>query len=266
MANKITVRPTSTPRVAASAGAAVRSRGQQRRRSGYTRSLPRPLLVGGVLVTLLLIAGVTWFALAAGHSRGGAIGELHTADYHSLTFSPTDSKVLFFGHHNGIQRSDDGGRTWQPLVTRTNFDAMGMGVNRTDPQQMYIAGHQILQASRDGGATWRAVANNLPGTDLHGFAVSPDNTAQLFAFAVDYGVFSSTDGGATWQLLSDKLPGDVMSLTAAGGNPATLYVTTMGSGLFRSSDGGKNWAPVAQSSGSGSARAIAADPATAKTL
>lgn len=33
------------------------------------------------------------------------------ADFHALAFGPTEPDVVFFGHHNGVMRSQDGGRT-----------------------------------------------------------------------------------------------------------------------------------------------------------
>lgn len=88
-----------------------------------TRGLPKPLLIAGLILAIVAIIGVG-LSLRGGGQTGGAIATLQTADFHALAFTPDNPNVVFFGHHNGMMRSDDGGRTWTPLVERQNFDAM----------------------------------------------------------------------------------------------------------------------------------------------
>ena len=110
---------------------------QAGRQSG-SHVLPRrglalgPGLAALVLVVLVLLAAGALAARSwtASRDAGGAasrepIAVLRTGDFHALAFSPDDPNVVFFGHHNGVMRSDDGGRTWRPLVERRNLDAMG---------------------------------------------------------------------------------------------------------------------------------------------
>src|SRR5438094_10148380 len=116
----------------------ARRGGNPARKSAPAGTPRRWLVLGGLLVLVALIAGA--LALRAGRERGGALATLTTGDFHALAFSPTDPDVIFFGHHNGILRSADGGRTWRPLVERRNFDAMGLAVSRANPRQVYLAG------------------------------------------------------------------------------------------------------------------------------
>lgn len=203
------------------------------------------------VVAVLAIAGgllYVYSSSSAGDAGLKPLAVLDTSDFHALAFSPADSNVVFFGHHNGIMRSDDGGRTWQPLVARPNFDAMGLAVGAKDAGQVYLAGHDIFQASADGGRTWEAVPHNLPGTDIHGFAMRPDDPNRLYAFVVGRGLFGSSDGGRIWQPLPGQLPADVMTLSA-GGKPETLYAASMRSGVMVSTDGGQSWKRAASLDG-----------------
>ena len=228
-------------KTAGSRSSPAHSRGRAARGPG-ARGAPRAALVLGFFLVLLVVFAVVFFTRARG---GGAkaIGVLQAGDYHALAFSPEDPNVLFFGHHNGIMRSTDGGRTWSALVDRPNFDAMGLAVSPASARTIYLAGHDVFQVSNDGGTSWQPVAHNLPGTDIHGFAVSPDDPNRLYAFVAGRGGFQSADGGRTWQPLGGNLPEDVMAL-AAGGAPETLYASSMGSGVLRSTDGGRSWAPA----------------------
>lgn len=217
------------------------------------------LLVVGVVGTLVFQGG------GEGTGRSRPISVLRTEDYHSLVFSPNDPNIVFFGHHDGIMSSDDDGKTWQQLVSRPNFDAMSLAFSYNNSQLMYLAGHDIFQVSRDGGVTWSPMQNNLPGTDIHGFTVSPEDPQRLFAYVYGAGFLRSSNVGLTWEKLSTQLPSDIMALAASGGNPETLYAGSMAKGLFRSTDGGQNWASV-KGLGSGGIMAIAVDPRMPKTV
>lgn len=239
----------------------------ERRRGAAPQGLPRHWLILGLLLAIAaLIVAILSLRTGPGSNRGGALAVLETTDFHALAFTPTDPNVVFFGHHNGIMRSDDGGRTWHKLVERPNFDAMNLAVSHANPQQVYLAGHDIFQISSDGGASWRPVAHNLPATDIHGFTMSPDDANRLYAFVVGHGGFRSDDGGHTWHKLEGELPGDVMALAAASGSPETLYAGSMRSGVLKSTDGGRSWAPAVNGLDSRNVMTLAVDPSAPQTV
>jgi photosystem II stability/assembly factor-like uncharacterized protein len=225
----------------------------------------RGVLILGFLLALLaaVTAGVVWQVSSEG---GGTTGVLETGDFHALAFSPTDANTIFFGHHNGIMRSTDGGRTWSALVDRPNFDAMGLAVSRANPRQMYLAGHNLFQMSTDAGASWQPIEHNLPGTDIHGFAMSPGDANHLLALVAGQGGFQSMDAGRTWQPLGGQMPGDVMALAMDGGTPTTIYAASMSAGVVRSSDGGQSWAPARQTTTVGGVYTLAVSPGAAQTV
>jgi len=197
---------------------------------------------------------------------GPVLAVLETADFHSLAFSPENPDVVFFGHHNGVMRSDDGGRTWRPVVARPNFDAMALAVHPAVPRRIYVAGHNIFMVSPDGGASWQPVWHNLPYDDIHGFALSPRDPNRLYAFVIGHGLFISTDGGVSWTRLSTALPQDVMSLAAAGGEPEVLFAGSMGSGVLKSEDGGRTWRPSSNGLGSRRVMALGVNPADQRVV
>jgi photosystem II stability/assembly factor-like uncharacterized protein len=207
----------------------------------------------------------------ASGQEGGASSTLQTVDHHALVFSPTDANVVLFGHHNGVMRSDDGGRSWKPLVERSGFDAMQLATaGRSSAGRLYLAGHDVFQVSDDGGSSWRPVPNNLPGTDIHQFALDPDNPQRLTAGVVGFGVLASNDGGRTWERLPAEPPGELTALASAGGTPETLYAGTARLGVLRSSDNGRSWSPAAGQADSDVAfrtvLALAIDPSARQTI
>ncbi len=218
------------------------------------------LLVVGVGLAGLLALVVPRLLPQAGPNPP-ALALLETADFHALAFSPESPEVVFFGHHNGVMRSDDAGRTWRPVVARPNFDAMAVAIGPANPQRIYVAGHNIFMVSPDGGATWEPVRHNLPYDDIHGFALSPQDPERLYAFVIGHGLFVSADGGRNWTPLGTALPQDVMSLAAAGGEPEVLFAGSLGSGVLKSVDGGRTWQPVNDGLGSRRVMTLAVNPA-----
>jgi photosystem II stability/assembly factor-like uncharacterized protein len=127
---------------------------------------------------------------------------------------------------------------------------------------MYAAGHDVLFKSTDGGNTWEAIGTNLPGTDIHGFTVDPQNANHVYAHVVGYGIFGSLDGGTNWMQLSSAIPSSTFNLTV-GEDPQTLYAAAGDAGLLRSIDGGLTWAGVSEVPDEG-AIAVVYTPATGR--
>ncbi len=146
------------------------ARGSERRRgarraAGAPNRIPRGRgrrwLALGFLVGLAAIAFVVAFG-PGGLTRPRPISILQTSDFHILAFHPSDPNQVFFGHHNGLLRSADGGRNWSPLLEQQDVDAMGLVFPRDGSGRMMLAGHSGLRASSDDGATWTEIPTNLP--------------------------------------------------------------------------------------------------------
>lgn len=213
----------------------IRRRKDQQSRSSW-------LMVMGVIFVL---AAVLWFAFSSRQANKNStlsISRLTTNDFHSLAFSPTEPDTIFFGHHGGLLLSQNGGKDWKPAAL-TNTDAMALGVPPSNPQTMYAAGHNVFVKSSDGGKTWQSIPADLPGRDIHAFAVDPENADRIFAYIVSFGLFGSEDGGMSWEALSLTVPSSILGLTV-GKDDQTLYATAGGAGLWESQDGGQTWVPV----------------------
>jgi photosystem II stability/assembly factor-like uncharacterized protein len=158
--------------------------------------------------------------------------------YH-LKGSPANPNRIYASQSSGwfgqvMQRSDDGGATWEAVGNKFEYD----GVTGT---------HQWYDGTQHPWAFAR-VWHLEPGL------TDPDT---VYAGVEDAALFRSSDGGATWQ----ELPGLRRHGTGpswqpgAGGmclhtivldpaNPKRMYIAISAAGAFRTDDGGTTWQPI----------------------
>ncbi|HET9209196.1 MAG TPA: hypothetical protein VFR03_02295, partial [Thermoanaerobaculia bacterium] len=94
------------------------------------------------------------------------------------------------GGRAGLLRSDDGGKTWAPWGTGTQFtDLTALALDPVDPDVLYLGTLQRgVFKSSDGGATWAPLGTGLEGLDVRFLAVDPRNASALYAGTSEAGV------------------------------------------------------------------------------
>jgi photosystem II stability/assembly factor-like uncharacterized protein len=155
--------------------------------------------------------------------------------------SPADPDRLYASQSSGwsgqvIQRSDDGGRTWEPVGNRFSYDGTPGTHQWYDgtPHPWEFARVWHLEPSRD----------------------DPD---VVYAGVEDAGLFRSADGGASWEELPGlRTHGSGPSWQPGAGGmclhtiildavrPERMYAAISAAGAFRSDDAGQSWKPVNQ--------------------
>ena len=192
-------------------------------------------------VGAVAVIGVAVVAFLVSRPSGASASpwsRLGTQDVHSLAFVGDDPNRLLFGHHGGISASSDGGRSWQPLGTRS--DAMSLGA--ASDGSIVIAGHEVFAASRDDGRTWENIPAALPSLDIHGFARDPVDPARMWAYLATGGLWESRDRGQTWDRVQQE---NVLFPVAVSATGATRLFGVTANGLAASDDGGRTWRSVA---------------------
>jgi photosystem II stability/assembly factor-like uncharacterized protein len=156
-----------------------------------------------------------------------------------MTGSPADPDRIYAAQHTGwfgqlVQRSDDGGRTWNPVGNEFRYEG------EAGTHQWYDGTPHPWEFAR----VWH-------------LEPSPGNADTVFAGVEDAALFRSDDGGQSWR----ELPG----LRGHGSGPhwqpgaggmclhtivldprdeMRMLVAISAAGVFRTEDGGVSWQPA----------------------
>jgi photosystem II stability/assembly factor-like uncharacterized protein len=160
-------------------------------------------------------------------------------EVYDVAGSPAEPDRIWASQTSGwfgqqVQRSDDGGRSWQPVGNEFGYQG------QTGTHQWYDGTPHPWEFAR----VWH----------LEPSATDPD---RVLAGVEDAALFESTDGGATWEEkagLRCHPSGPAWQPGAGGmavhtvlvdpGQAERLHVAISAAGVFRSEDGGASWEPA----------------------
>jgi hypothetical protein len=112
---------------------------------------------------------------------------------------PTISIRWWVGGHEGGAISSDGGRTWQQASGLEGADPIDWVINRDDPSKIYVGGHFGFYRSEDGAKGFSQDNSGLPGTDVHGLRMDPqdpDTSTRISSGTAPIGVRTPVAGGS----------------------------------------------------------------------
>ncbi len=219
-----------------------------------------------------LLSGMRW--RMAGPFRGGRVL--------AVAGVPGQPSLFYFGAvGGGVWRSENAGRTWEPVFDAEPIASIGaIAVAPSDPRVLYVGSGEAdmrsdisygngMYRSGDAGRTWEHVG--LEDTRQIGrILVDPRDPNLVYVAALGHaygpnperGVFRSRDGGRHWSrvLFRDENTGAI-DLAMDPRDPRRIFAALWqtrrppwnvyppsngpGSGLWRTDDGGDTWKPVA---------------------
>jgi photosystem II stability/assembly factor-like uncharacterized protein len=153
--------------------------------------------------------------------------------------SPADPNRLYASQTSGwfgqvVQRSNDGGQTWEPVGNKFTYDG-GAGTHL-----WYDGTSRPWEFTR----VWH----------LEPSLTDPDT---VYAGVQDAALFRSTDGGQSWEELAGLRRHESAPAWAPGaggmclhtilfdpGKPDRMFVAISAAGAFRTDDGGTTWRPI----------------------
>ena len=162
--------------------------------------------------------------------------------YH-LKGSPADPSRLYASQSTGwfgqlIQRSSDGGKTWEPVGNKFVYDGVPgthqwydgtphpwefkrvwhLEPSLTDPDHIYAGVEDAaLFQTTDGGQNWAEMPGlrghgsgstwspGAGGLGLHTIVIDPTNPKRMFIAISAAGAFRTDDGGTTWKAINQGL-------------------------------------------------------------
>ncbi len=185
------------------------------------------------------------------YASGGLTVDNTSAENHCTIYtigpSPIDENLIYVGTDDGnLQRTRDGGKTWERLDYTTAGIPAGTWVSRITPSRhdinrayatfdRHTYGDMRTYAARtdDGGKTWKLISQSdvLKGY-AHVIIEDIENPGLLF-LGTEFGLYLSNDGGQSWVQYKSKFP-EYVGVRDLVIHPRTqdLVIATHGRGIF----------------------------------
>lgn len=224
--------------------------------------------------------GRTWQELAGlrGHESGpgwqpGAGGMC----LHTIVLDRKNPQRMFVAiSAAGSFRTDDGGRTWQPInrglkslyipdpAAEVGHCVHRIAMHPSRPETLFMQKHWDVMRSDDAGATWHEISGDLPtdfGFPIEVHAHEPEtiyvvpikSDSEHYPPEGKLRVYRSRTGGHEWEPLTEGLPQqdcyvnvlrDAMTVDSL--DPCGIYFGTTGGQVYVSPDGGDHWSAIAR--------------------
>lgn len=176
-------------------------------------------------------AGQTW-----AHVSDGLDGPV---DFHSMEASRADHSVIYgIGHDGRVQRSADGGQTWEALGQAPE-KLIDIATSPEDAAALFAATEAGLFLSADQGVTWTAVIEGAPVSTV-------DSGADGVVRAVDLeqGLVTIGAGGEITPVSGALPDGYLLFLNTTSVDPLRLAALSAKGRLVVSDDAGVTWTDV----------------------
>lgn len=222
--------------------------------------------------------GQTWQELPALRSAKGHLWQPGAGGMclHTIIFDQTNPERIFVAiSAAGTFRTDDGGKTWQPINhglksqmelpdpnAEVGHCVHCIAMHPSRPNVLFMQKHWDVMRSDDAGESWYEISGNLPSDFGFPIAVHAHQPDTIYVVPIKSDsehyppngklrVYRSRTGGHEWEALTKGLPQqncyvnilrDAMAVDSL--DPCGLYVGTTGGQVYVSADSGDNWTPI----------------------
>jgi photosystem II stability/assembly factor-like uncharacterized protein len=187
-----------------------------------------------------------------------AIDDTNMGRVNSITFDPSNSKIIYIGTPDGgVWKTEDGGSTWDAKFDSQPTLSVGdVAIDPKDPKILYVAtsdpfGYNVpfwggtysvgVRKSMDGGRHWGKTGLRWKVGEqrtIRRLVIHPTDRKILLAATSD-GLFRTNDGGTTWKQILTASTYDAQ-FQPNDGNIA--YATT--TRVLKSTNGGASFTPL----------------------
>ena len=157
-----------------------------------------------------------------------------------MDVSHADPDVIYGAYQGLLQRSTDGGHTWE-LRGQAPQGLIELAASSRRPERLFAATQNGLLVSQDAGGNWEpAHTSSAPSSTVRTVAAG-----HVYAYIVGIGLVQASEGSLNWRVLGDHWGDDFMLHLAIDPQDANRMFTVNSEGsILRSSDGGASWAPL----------------------
>jgi photosystem II stability/assembly factor-like uncharacterized protein len=144
-------------------------------------------------------AGITWTIVAATPTA-----------VRTIAFDAVNPNLVYIGSiGSGVQRSTNGGLTWQPSnAGLADLNVRSIATHPVAPNSAFAGSgtNGGVSLSSTGGLFWGLVADPDAHGSVSDLEFDPTNPARIYAGMMQQGVIRSTDGGVNWTPINTGLP------------------------------------------------------------
>ena len=208
---------------------------------------PNHLVVGAYVVSdgggiyISDDAGATW---SSQQEMGG-----HSV--RSLTFAPSDPKIVVAGTLDGVFRSADGGEHWERISPKDSaeiHEVESLAIDPADPDVIYAGTWHLAWKTSDGGKHWASMKQGIiEDSDVFSIIVDPKQPNVVYASACS-GIYKSLNAGGEFvggvgKNKTQGIPSTARRTRVLMQDPNSLDTVFAGTteGLYRTFDAGKYW-------------------------
>ncbi len=154
-----------------------------------------------------------------------------------LAYAPTNSEVIYVARNDMVQRTLDGGLTWENIRPGLpSLSPTSIAVDHLDPLHVWITfsgtnANQKVYESTNGGSSWINKSAGLPNIPVNSIVTQPHSLHAVYV-GTDMAVFFRDDLESGWQLFGDGLPNVVVSELEINMATHKLRAATFGRGIW----------------------------------
>jgi len=161
-------------------------------------------------------------------------------DFHAMTVSPINPKLIYGWFQGALQRTSDEGKTWQ-IAGQTDFSVVNLTADPKDENIIYAASPQGLMVSKNKGESWNTLIEGFVST----VAIDPNDSQKLLSFSEKHGMAGSSDGGLNWEKFSERFNEETpLFISFSKQNPEIVYTLTEKNSIFKSINSGIAWSKI----------------------
>ncbi|MCU0248292.1 MAG: hypothetical protein MUC42_17115 [Bryobacter sp.] len=188
--------------------------------------------------------------LAAGNglvraSEGGRKWRITTGwevtELRDVAVDPNESDTVYFSHTAGIQRSRDGGKSWEAADAGIQEKyCESLAADLTKAGRLVAGCVNGIFVTETAGASWRRAG--AEGVQIRRVAQSPHRPQEWLAGTEGAGLMRSLDGGLTWESAGDvAVNRNLYDIAYDPADANRIALAGWGTGVMVSEDRGKTW-------------------------